>query len=92
MDPGQEYTYTIQAQWTENGREMKQTKQVTVHAGDRVTVEFREPGAKAAPGTGVPETIKPGTTGKPVPAPPPGKTPPPSPQPETPPPSEPPVP
>jgi uncharacterized protein (TIGR03000 family) len=79
LDPAQEYTYTIQAQWTANGQAVKQTKQVTVHAGDRVTVEFREPGAKS--GAGGPEAIRPGTTGKPVPAPP-GKTPPPGSPPE----------
>jgi len=38
--PGQEYRYELRAQWLEHGRTVTQARQVTVHAGDRVNVDF----------------------------------------------------
>jgi uncharacterized protein (TIGR03000 family) len=39
LSPGR-YTYHIRARWTENGRDITQTKNVTVSSGAHVTVEF----------------------------------------------------
>jgi len=39
LDPGQ-YTYNVKARWTENGREVNQTRQVKVSPGQRSSVEF----------------------------------------------------
>jgi uncharacterized protein (TIGR03000 family) len=43
LEGGYGYTYTFRAQWTENGKKMDQTRQVRVHAGDRITVDFTAP-------------------------------------------------
>ena len=40
LTPGKRYTYEIRARWTENGREVTQTRNVPVTAG-RVNVGFR---------------------------------------------------
>jgi uncharacterized protein (TIGR03000 family) len=40
LTPGVEYAYAIRAQWSEGGRLVEKTKQVFVHAGDRLTVDF----------------------------------------------------
>lgn len=40
LTPGQQYTYDIRAQWTDNGKKVDQKKQVTVMAGSRTNVDF----------------------------------------------------
>jgi uncharacterized protein (TIGR03000 family) len=51
LTPGKSYTYDIRALWREGGREVTQSRQINVHAGARVTVDFTSPSAqdKAAP-------------------------------------------
>jgi uncharacterized protein (TIGR03000 family) len=39
--PGREYTYDVKATWTQNGKEVTQTRNVTVHAGDVINLSFR---------------------------------------------------
>jgi uncharacterized protein (TIGR03000 family) len=53
IDPGSSYTYTIRAQWNDNGKPMEDTREVRVRPGDRITVDFTKPApAKSAgPGT-----------------------------------------
>ncbi|HJZ95891.1 MAG TPA: TIGR03000 domain-containing protein [Candidatus Solibacter sp.] len=34
------YTYTFRAKWTENGKQMDQTREVKVRPGDRIAVDF----------------------------------------------------
>lgn len=48
VNPNQEYIYHIRARWQQNGKTMDQTKNVTVHAGDRITVDFRQPNKNSA--------------------------------------------
>jgi uncharacterized protein (TIGR03000 family) len=38
--PGRKYTYTVKAQWEENGRQVTQTREVGVSAGTRVRINF----------------------------------------------------
>src|SRR5262249_9802294 len=38
---GMEYQYTVRAQWMDNGRPVTRTRQVTVHAGDRINLDLR---------------------------------------------------
>lgn len=40
--PDHRYTYEIRARWKEGGREVTQTRRVTVHAGERVSLTFPE--------------------------------------------------
>jgi uncharacterized protein (TIGR03000 family) len=40
IDPNREYAYTVEARWTENGREVDRTRKVTFFAGDRITIDF----------------------------------------------------
>jgi uncharacterized protein (TIGR03000 family) len=40
LEPGQGYTYAVRARWNEGGKEIEQTKQVHVKAGERVDVQF----------------------------------------------------
>jgi uncharacterized protein (TIGR03000 family) len=42
-----EHTYAIRARWTEDGREIDQTRTVSFHAGDRLTVNFTTSQAKS---------------------------------------------
>ena len=41
LKPGQEYGYEIRARWMEDGHEVNQTRKVTVHAGDRLGLNFQ---------------------------------------------------
>jgi uncharacterized protein (TIGR03000 family) len=41
--PGKTYAYDIQARWMENGQEKTTTKTITLHAGDVIQVDFRQP-------------------------------------------------
>jgi uncharacterized protein (TIGR03000 family) len=40
LGPAQSFAYEIRARWEENGREVERRQRVTVHAGDRQTVDF----------------------------------------------------
>jgi uncharacterized protein (TIGR03000 family) len=51
LDAGQRYTYTFRAQWNENGKKMDQTREVRVHPGDRITVDFTAPEKSSGAGT-----------------------------------------
>jgi uncharacterized protein (TIGR03000 family) len=42
LAPGNEYTYEVRAQWTENGRNVTQSRRVSVRAGERVSITFPE--------------------------------------------------
>ena len=44
---GQEYAYELTARWSENGREVVQTRRVNVTAGDRRLVDFTQPDAES---------------------------------------------
>jgi uncharacterized protein (TIGR03000 family) len=50
LDPGRTFTYDVHARWTEGNRPVDQTRKVTVHAGDQLTVDFtaRLPGRNEA--------------------------------------------
>jgi len=43
LTPGQNYTYDVKARWMENGQAVEQTRQLTVHAGDVLNVNFTAP-------------------------------------------------
>jgi uncharacterized protein (TIGR03000 family) len=43
LDAGNTYSYTVQAQWTENGQPVTRTKVVKFQAGQRVLVDFANP-------------------------------------------------
>ena len=40
LESGQDYIYEIHARWNADGKEVDQTRKVTVHAGDHVLVDF----------------------------------------------------
>jgi uncharacterized protein (TIGR03000 family) len=40
LEPRQDYVYEVRAHWDANGKPVDQTRKVTVHAGDRVVVDF----------------------------------------------------
>jgi len=41
LAPNQDFTYTVKARWTENGKTFNQERQVHFQAGQNVTVDFR---------------------------------------------------
>jgi uncharacterized protein (TIGR03000 family) len=43
LAPGRDYTYDIRATWLQSGRTVDQKREVAVHAGSRVTVDFTQP-------------------------------------------------
>jgi uncharacterized protein (TIGR03000 family) len=43
LDQGRAYVYHIRARWDQGSRAVDQTRDVRVHAGDRVTVDFNAP-------------------------------------------------
>ena len=53
LDPGRNYTYEVRARWTEDAKEVSQTRKVRVRIGQRVTVDFTrpEPQPEDLPGT-----------------------------------------
>jgi uncharacterized protein (TIGR03000 family) len=51
LEAGARYTYTIRAQWTENGKQREATREVPVRPGQRVTVDFAAPETPPAPRT-----------------------------------------
>jgi uncharacterized protein (TIGR03000 family) len=40
LEPGRSYTYQVRARWTDNGREVAETREAHIHPGDAVTVDF----------------------------------------------------
>lgn len=40
LEPGSDYQYTVRAQWMQNGQMVQNVKNVIIHAGDHVTVDF----------------------------------------------------
>jgi uncharacterized protein (TIGR03000 family) len=40
LEPGREYTYSLTAEWSENGRPVTRTQQVTVRVGQQALVNF----------------------------------------------------
>jgi uncharacterized protein (TIGR03000 family) len=50
LTPGEIYTYTIRARWTQNGREVTQSRQVDVRAGAQVILSFPTQSASSAGG------------------------------------------
>lgn len=40
LDPGRSYAYELRARWQEGGQLVDRTRKITVHAGDRLTVDF----------------------------------------------------
>jgi uncharacterized protein (TIGR03000 family) len=40
LKPGQEYTYDVQANWKQDGREVTRKRRITIHAGDVVNLTF----------------------------------------------------
>jgi uncharacterized protein (TIGR03000 family) len=50
LEPGRQYVYTVRARWEEDGREVTQTREVTVSPGARVQVYFPEPSGTEKPG------------------------------------------
>jgi uncharacterized protein (TIGR03000 family) len=42
LPPGREFTYTIKAAWTDRGQSVVQERVVTVRAGSRIVVDFRQ--------------------------------------------------
>jgi uncharacterized protein (TIGR03000 family) len=42
LTPGREYVYHLKARWTENGKPVVRTHDVTIHAGDRVNVDLTQ--------------------------------------------------
>jgi uncharacterized protein (TIGR03000 family) len=49
LEPGQNYTYTIKARWTANGKAVERDRQVNVQAGQRITVNFRDNPSETVP-------------------------------------------
>jgi uncharacterized protein (TIGR03000 family) len=43
LEPGHEYSYEVHARWNESGHEVDRTRKVTVHAGDRIGLNFLMP-------------------------------------------------
>jgi len=40
LEPGSDYQYTIRAMWNQNGQMVQQSRNVVIHAGEHVTVDF----------------------------------------------------
>src|ERR1043165_9411888 len=50
-DRNKDFTYTIRASWTENGREMNRERKVKVRAGQQAMVDFRRDSGTGPEGT-----------------------------------------
>lgn len=48
LEPGN-YSYTVRARWRENGRERDETRTVSFHPGDSMTIDFRQPQEEQLP-------------------------------------------
>jgi uncharacterized protein (TIGR03000 family) len=42
LTPGHDYTYEVRATWKEGGSEVTQSRRITAHAGDQVSIAFPE--------------------------------------------------
>jgi uncharacterized protein (TIGR03000 family) len=40
ITPGKDYVYTVRASWTERGHKVERTKDIAVHAGDLINLDF----------------------------------------------------
>jgi uncharacterized protein (TIGR03000 family) len=40
LTPGQDFSYTVEVSWTENGTEVSRSRNITVHAGDIINLSF----------------------------------------------------
>jgi len=40
LEPGKDYSYQVKVSWHEGGRDVTHTRNVTVHAGDRLNLAF----------------------------------------------------
>jgi len=49
LEPGKDYTYTVKARWTSDGKAVEQTRDVNVRAGQTSNVDFRGPKAELIP-------------------------------------------
>ncbi len=61
LNPNQSYTFHLRAKWTQNGREMDQSRDVQVRSGQHVTVDFSAPvqeNVPAAPAAQLPRNIQ----------------------------------
>jgi uncharacterized protein (TIGR03000 family) len=41
LQPGRSYAYHVRAEWMVNGAPVSKSREVTVHSGDAVTVNFK---------------------------------------------------
>jgi hypothetical protein len=48
LDPSQQYTYTVKAEWNDNGKRVTDERQVKVQANAFAVVDFNQP-SQAAP-------------------------------------------
>jgi uncharacterized protein (TIGR03000 family) len=48
LQAGEKYTYDVQANWKQDGREVTQKRRITIHAGDVVNLTFPETAAAKA--------------------------------------------
>jgi uncharacterized protein (TIGR03000 family) len=46
LEPNRTYSYHVRARWMDNGRPVEQTRDVTVRAGQQVSVDFTTPAGK----------------------------------------------
>ncbi|OAI54212.1 hypothetical protein AYO44_15290 [Planctomycetaceae bacterium SCGC AG-212-F19] len=49
LEPGKNFIYTLKARWMENGQAVERERKVTVQAGQRITVNFRDNSGEPAP-------------------------------------------
>ena len=40
---GKEYSYAVRVEWTENGQKMESTRRISIHSGDRVSLDMSKP-------------------------------------------------
>ena len=40
LSPGREYIYRVRVEWMKDGRKVDESRSVTVHAGDRINLDF----------------------------------------------------
>jgi uncharacterized protein (TIGR03000 family) len=65
LEAARDYRYPVRATWTEDGRKVSRDRDVTVRAGERVTVDFTSPArAPAVSGPSTPAARPPSTPGR----------------------------
>jgi uncharacterized protein (TIGR03000 family) len=50
LEDGRTLSYEVRAQWKQDGKDVVRTRSVTVHAGDRLTLDFLQPAPPAEEG------------------------------------------